>query len=172
MIFVTVGSQLPFDRLVEAVDRWAAENGRADVVAQVGDSAGSFEHLQAVASLSPAEFDDHVARAEVVVGHAGTGTLMAALTAGKPVVVLARREHLRETRNDHQVATLERFRGREGVWGTAHEAKIGELLDAALAAGTGGGGVAPHATGPLVDRLQSFLDEHVGPLGEPRGKAG
>lgn len=165
MIFVTVGSQLPFDRLVGAVDRWAAERGRRDVVAQVGATEARFEHVTALPSLAPSEFDEHVRRAELVVGHAGTGTLMAALSAGRPVVVLARREALRETRNDHQVATVERFAGRPSVWGTADERELGALIDAALEAG-GAGALAPHASGPLVERLGRFLDEHLGAAGE------
>src|SRR3954470_10768842 len=36
VIFATVGTQLPFDRLVGAVDRWAATRGDRDVFAQVG----------------------------------------------------------------------------------------------------------------------------------------
>jgi UDP-N-acetylglucosamine transferase subunit ALG13 len=37
MIFVTVGSQMPFDRLVEAVDGWVGQTTR-EVLAQIGDS--------------------------------------------------------------------------------------------------------------------------------------
>ncbi len=37
MIFVTVGEQLPFDRLVRAVDEWAAASGK-EVFAQIGNS--------------------------------------------------------------------------------------------------------------------------------------
>lgn len=162
MIFVTVGSQLPFDRLVEAVDRWAAARGRKDVVAQVGSSEERFENLETRAALEPAEFDAHVQRAELIVGHAGTGTLMAALSAGRPVVMLARREALRETRNDHQVATVMRFADTPGVWGTADEQELAALLDEAVAAGAQGGSFGPHATGPLVDRLRGFLDTHLG----------
>lgn len=36
MIFVTVGHQTPFDRLIRLVDRWAEENMRHDLFAQIG----------------------------------------------------------------------------------------------------------------------------------------
>ena len=36
MIFVTVGAQMPFDRLTSSVDRWAASHPTSDVVAQIG----------------------------------------------------------------------------------------------------------------------------------------
>ena len=39
MIFVTVGTQLAFDRMIKAVDEWAGARGRTDVFAQVGPAA-------------------------------------------------------------------------------------------------------------------------------------
>lgn len=164
MIFVTVGSQLPFDRMVHAVDAWAKRTGRTDVVAQVGTTDAPPATLQSVVSMSPSEFDAHIDRADVVVGHAGTGTIMAALTAGKPVVVLARREGLGETRNDHQVATVERFRGVDGFHGCVDIGELEGLLEAACeAAGDGSGSptLGPHAGPELLGRLQSFFEESL-----------
>ncbi|QDV06336.1 MurG-like transferase [Planctomycetes bacterium Poly30] len=163
-IFVTVGSQLPFDRLVRAVDTWAAKSGRgSEIVAQVGATATTFQHFGATAELDPAAFRAAAESADILVGHAGTGTIMAALCAGKPVVVLARRESLHETRNDHQVATIERFRHLPGFHGTIREEEIPALIDAAL---TEARSLPPeaqplrsHASGAIVDRLRSFLDE-------------
>ena len=37
MIFVTVGTDSPFDRLMQVVDEWAAASGRTDVFAQIGE---------------------------------------------------------------------------------------------------------------------------------------
>ena len=170
-LFVTVGSQLPFDRLVRAVDAWAAASGRGhEVHGQVGESAAPPQHFGATAELDPVAFRAATESADVIVGHAGTGTIMAALCAGKPVVVLARRESLHETRNDHQVATIERFRHLPGFHGTSSAEEIPALIDSALAeveasAGTpeqtprASGTLRSHASGPIVDRLRSFLDE-------------
>lgn len=163
MIFVTVGSQLPFPRLIGAVEAWAKKSGQGDVFLQVGETDDAPKDLRSVRGLEPAAFEAEIARASVIVGHAGTGTLMAALAAGKPVVMLARRAALGETRNDHQLTTVERFSGRPGVFGTADESELGALIEEALQAQPADGStVQPHATGPLVDRLRSFLDEHLG----------
>ncbi len=166
MIFVTVGSQLPFDRLVQSVDGWAgsASHGRS-VHGQIGAADASPVHFQAVAELSPDAFRAAIEAADVIVGHAGTGTIMAALCAGKPVVVLARREALQETRNDHQVATIERFRSQSGFFGTTDADEVPALIEAALdyaqshdPANTEHP-LEPYASGPIVDRLRAFLDE-------------
>ena len=36
MIFATVGTQLPFDRLIVALDQWAASSPDVEVFAQIG----------------------------------------------------------------------------------------------------------------------------------------
>ena len=55
MILVAVGTQFPFDRLVETVDQWAAD-GTSDVVAQIGPSSYVPANIQAHSFLPPKEF--------------------------------------------------------------------------------------------------------------------
>lgn len=115
MIFLTVGTQLPFDRLVRAVDDWAGRSGAA-VFAQIADpDPYRPRHLDWVAHLDPAAFGDAVARAEAIVSHAGMGTIITAMTHAKPVLILPRRAELGEHRNDHQIATAHRFADRPNV---------------------------------------------------------
>lgn len=109
MIFVTVGFQLPFDRLVRAVDLWAEGRGRSDVFAQTGETNYSVRQIKASAWLEPREFRAQLEQADAIVSHAGMGTILTALELGKPLLVLPRRAHLGETRSDHQVATAREF---------------------------------------------------------------
>lgn len=115
LIFVTVGAQMPFDRLVRTVDDWAGATGSADVVAQVGNSTYVPRNLRWEKFLEPSLFEQHISRADVVVGHAGTGTILSALSQQKPILVMPRRASLAETRNDHQTATVNHLRALEGV---------------------------------------------------------
>lgn len=131
MIFVTVGAQMPFDRLVRAVDGWAAEAG-VEVVAQVGDSAYRPRHLRATPWLGPDAFRAELGRAEAVIGHAGMGTILSALELGKPLLVMPRRAALGETRNDHQVATAKRFAERGWLRVAESEADLPAQADALL----------------------------------------
>lgn len=114
-IFVTVGAQMPFDRLVRAVDEWAQDPARdVDVFIQCGDTEHPPRSAH-VASLDPVGFASRMEWADVVVSHAGMGTILSALVGGVPLVLLARRGALMETRNDHQVATVARFGEKEGI---------------------------------------------------------
>lgn len=109
VIFVTVGAQMPFDRLVRAVDQWAKMNGRDDVFAQIGQSEYRPANIQWTKFLDPEEFKHKYEAAKVIVAHAGTGSIITALQLGKPVLIMPRHANLRETRNDHQIATSEQF---------------------------------------------------------------
>ena len=110
MIFVTVGTQLPFDRLVTAVDAWAGRTGRRDVLAQIGPSKLRPQFIEYRAFFSPTEFSRHFAAADLVIAHAGMGSIISAMSQGKPILVMPRSASLSEHRNDHQLATARHFR--------------------------------------------------------------
>jgi UDP-N-acetylglucosamine transferase subunit ALG13 len=125
VIFVTVGGQLPFDRLVHTVDRWAAGQKRGDVFAQIGESANPPNHIEWQRFLSPPDFQSKAREAQVLIAHAGMGSILTALEFGKPIVVMPRRAHLGEHRTDHQWATVNHLGKDVGVVVAADE---GELL--------------------------------------------
>jgi UDP-N-acetylglucosamine transferase subunit ALG13 len=109
MIFVTVGSDIPFDRLIRAVDRWAYLRGRRDVFAQIGKGGCEPEFIKFTHMLSPREFRQKLTDSSFVIAHAGMGTILSALQSCKPILVMPRRGPLGETRNDHQMATAEQL---------------------------------------------------------------
>ena len=60
MIFVTVGTDSPFDRLIAAVDSWAEENGRSDVVAQIGRSRMKPRFMRCHEFIEPPQFHQYL----------------------------------------------------------------------------------------------------------------
>ncbi|AEG48192.1 Glycosyltransferase 28 domain protein [Sphingobium chlorophenolicum L-1] len=114
MILVTVGTQLPFDRLIRAMDALAPSLGQP-VFAQVGKGKFRPRNMEWQATLEASEFDRLLNRASLIVSHAGTGTILLAQNMRKPLVIMARRSSLGEHRNDHQVATAKQMAGRPGV---------------------------------------------------------
>jgi UDP-N-acetylglucosamine transferase subunit ALG13 len=106
MIFVTIGSAEPFDRLLDAV---AALPAGEEVVAQCGASTVRPGNAGCVDFLSCDDFLESVARARVVVTHAGVGTVMAVLAAGKRPVVVPRLARFGEAVDDHQLAFARRL---------------------------------------------------------------
>lgn len=115
MIFLTVGTQLPFDRLCCAIDEWAGENPSAEIFGQIGPVVANPKNFEAKEFVSPLEFDELFQKAQVVVAHAGMGSILTALKFRKPIIIFPRRASLGEHRNEHQLATAKRFLGRPGV---------------------------------------------------------
>ncbi len=108
---------MPFDRMLRIVDAWAGSKGRRDVFAQIGPNGWRPRHIDSEPFLSPQEFTRRIREADVIVSHAGMGSILSGLRAGKPILVFPRREAEGETRSDHQVATA--LRMAESGWLTA-----------------------------------------------------
>jgi UDP-N-acetylglucosamine transferase subunit ALG13 len=163
VILVTVGAQMPFDRMVRAVDEWAGARGRRDVFAQIGETEYRPRHIEWTPFIEPDEFRHRVAESDVLVAHAGMGSILTALEAGKAILVMPRRGDLRETRNDHQVATAKRFLELGKVSVAFDESELAERLDN-LDQLAGAGRIGPHASERLLHALRSFIDDGLSPL--------
>lgn len=161
MIFVTVGAQMAFDRMVRAIDRWAGENGRTDVFAQIGPTDYVPEHIEHVGFLEPPEFARRAGEASVIVAHAGMGSIITALTMGKPILVMPRRGDLRETRNDHQVATARRLSELGKVAVAMDETELMERLGR-LDEITASGAIGPHAQDSLIGAVRGVVFPAMG----------
>lgn len=129
MIFVTVGTQLPFDRLVQAVDDWAATSGRDDIFAQIGPTQLEPSHVEHSRFVAPAQCRERMLAADAIVAHAGMGTILTALEMGKPLIVMPRRADLGEHRNDHQMATVRRLAELGAVTAAFDESELRLRLD-------------------------------------------
>ena len=109
MIFVTVGTQGNFDRLVRAVDEWALVRRITNVFAQTGPAKYCPKHITHRPFIGPTEFRQYVESSKLVIAHAGMGSIITALELGRQIIVMPRRADLGEHRNNHQVATATRF---------------------------------------------------------------
>lgn len=124
-IFLTVGSQMPFDRLTRAVVQWAreerdgdeafsppADEGKAtpvpngpNILAQIGLSSltsNETQPLRCVKTLAPSDYRQACLDSHLIVAHAGMGSILTAMELNRPLIVMPRRGSRRETRNDHQ----------------------------------------------------------------------
>lgn len=167
MIFLSIGTQEPFDRLVRAMDDWCALPGREQAVfGQIGerhDSGYVPRNFEWVTRLSAVDYADRFAQADVIVSHAGMGSIITALQHSKPIVIMPRWAKLQEHRNDHQLATVRRLGGRPGIYVAEDESQLGPVLDAVLT-GIGGPQAAPIpalADSQFTDALRAFLTGQV-----------
>jgi UDP-N-acetylglucosamine transferase subunit ALG13 len=158
MIFVTVGSQLPFDRLIRAVDEWAALCTGSDVFAQIAAADYRPKHVKFTDFLDPPEFRRLIREAKVIVAHAGMGSIIAALEVGKPIVVMPRLARFRETRNDHQVAAAKHFGAQGRIIVADDEQQLRGKLDYALTLRKTDR-IDTQASPHLIATIRAFLDD-------------
>jgi len=110
MIFLTVGTQFPFDRLVKCVDDAVSQDGfKEEIFAQIGESSYRPRNFEGVSSLEKRLFDKRIREASGIISHAGMGTIMMALENHKPLLVMPRLRKYSEVVNDHQVAIARNF---------------------------------------------------------------
>lgn len=134
MIFVTVGTQLPFDRLVGAVNAWALHHPNQTVVAQTGIGRCDFTGLTCRPVLDQTTFRETLDAADIVVAHAGMGSILLAAETGKPIVIMPRRALLGEHRNDHQSDTARKMAALPNVHVAEDDAGVAAALSALVGA--------------------------------------
>ncbi|MDE8652298.1 glycosyltransferase [Novosphingobium album (ex Liu et al. 2023)] len=133
MILLTVGTQMPFDRLVEIVDQIAAGFDEP-FIAQIGRGAYIPRHMEWKGLIEPVEFEQLMEEARLVVSHAGIGTIVTAQRHAKPLVLFPRLASLNEHRNDHQLATTAALSGRSGIAIATTKEMLRACIDAPPAA--------------------------------------
>lgn len=168
MIFVTIGSMFPFDRLIRAMDAWAAAQAEtaagpaAPLLAQIGDGGYEPRHMAWVRSLDRDAYARTVAEADLLVAHAGMGTVITAGEHGKPIVLLPRRGAQGEHNNDHQVDTARWLRTRPGIHVADTEGDLAARIAEARAAGAADTRLATTAPQAFLARIRGFAE------GKPR----
>jgi UDP-N-acetylglucosamine transferase subunit ALG13 len=154
VILVTVGTQLPFDRLIRIVDA-AAPTLAEPVIGQTGAGRYRPVHMEAHATMDPAAFEVLLQQARVIVAHAGIGTVLMAQKHRRPIILFPRDAALGEHRNDHQAATVSALEDRPGIYVARDGQQLLALLDRRLEP-------PPRVVAnPMLDRLNGALRDYI-----------
>ena len=133
LIFATVGATLPFPRLVDAVTALKSSGGLPEhLVVQYGDAAPpaiSDPDIEAVESLDVDAVHALLSRADLVLCHGGTGSLITALRSGCRVIAMPRRFDLGEHYDDHQEEITSAFAARGLLTCVRDERELGAAIE-------------------------------------------
>lgn len=158
MIFASVGSMLPFDRLTRGVDAWAAANPDIPVFLQIGEGEYEPSHCEWARIVPHSDYQRRLADCSLFVAHVGMGSILQGLEIGKQMLLLPRQASLREHTTDHQLHTAAKFRDRPGILIVDDvEALQREMGRLARNPTEGSAGIANSAPVDFTRRLRDFL---------------
>ncbi len=150
---------MPFERLVEAMDSFAARHPALDVLIQIGRGRAEPAHARWCRLMPPGEYRAAVAGCRLFVAHAGMGSIISAIEAGKPLLMLPRRQALGEHNTEHQLATAASIGARPGL----HVADDVDALLASAAALLADAGAPPAPIARFAEpgftaRIRAFIE--------------
>ena len=150
VIFVTVGThQQPFERLIKGLSGLPAD----ELVVQHGSVAPPAGVRHVAAFMPFPEVLEHLRRADVVITHAGVGSILCATNAGHVPIVVPRLKRHGEHVDDHQVELIDEL-GRLG-----HVTVVREVAELASAVAQAPPRRAPseRRPGPLQTAVHAAL---------------
>lgn len=162
-IFITTGTQEPFDRLVRAVDKIVGTAGKdnLDISAQVCKTAYEPTHFNTFDFIEPKVYEQIFGQADLIIAHAGIGTILSALLKNKVLIVMPRRLDLKEHRNDHQLFTVRKFQQLGYIHVAYDEKMLANLFISAIK-----GNLTPlthnmgeYASSRLINAVSKFIDK-------------
>ena len=155
MIFLTIGTLEPFDRLVQMVDMVAAKGEvKEPIIGQIGFGAYHPRNMRAYPVLEKKEFDSHMDQASFIISHAGMGSIITAITLRKPMIVVPRLKKYHEHVNDHQLDTALKFEELGIVWvANTEEELAGKIMNIADFKPA----KRDNRIEPLISRISDFL---------------
>lgn len=157
LALVTVGTVMPFDRLVRAVEQLQKDGLLPErIIAQVGDGGYRPDGWETHERLPFAEMQAILERADLVFCHGGTGSLVTGCRAGCRVLAMPRSASRNEHYDDHQDEIVTAFAER----GLIHYAREADGLAEALSAARSGEPIRA-TTDPdlLISRLRQMMAE-------------
>lgn len=126
-VFALIGSTYPLDRLTKELDL-IAENKKYEVFAQIGESTYLPKNIEYAKFLDSKELEKKIKWADIIVSHAGAGSIIDLLTSDKKFVLFPRLKKFGEAVDDHQIELCKAFGKKYGIKYTENEKELIELL--------------------------------------------
>lgn len=126
MIFVTLGTQKQsFERLLDYVEN---SNIKEKIIVQAGHTKYKSKKMQIFDFVSYEKMNQYIDKAEIVITHCGTGSIITALKKNKKVIACARLKKFSEHVDDHQCELLNIFSEEGYIYMLNEETDLDQIL--------------------------------------------
>ena len=133
MIFVILGTQdKTFPRLLDAVQKQIDLGNiskEEEIIVQAGSTKYNSKDMQVMDYIDVERFNELMEKADLIISHAGVGTILTALEKDKKVIAAARLKKYGEHVNDHQKQILENFKNAGYILALENFDKLNELIE-------------------------------------------
>lgn len=110
LIFVTLGTQdKEFTRLLKILDKEIQKGLIKDVVVQAGFTKYKSKRMKIFDYVSKEDFNKYMSECDLLITHAGVGSIFTALKYNKKVMAMPRLSKYHEHTNDHQKDIIKEF---------------------------------------------------------------
>ena len=107
MVFVTLGTQKQsFKRLLDMVEN-SKELQNDEIIAQIGNTKYESKKIKCFDFVDSEKLDEYIKNAEIIITHAGVGSIFSGLHNDKKVIAVPRLKKYKEHINDHQLEICE-----------------------------------------------------------------
>lgn len=107
MILITLGTQQqPFTRLLNYVEN---SNIDDEIIVQGGFTKFDSKKMKVFSFIDYDEMNSYIEKADLIITHAGTGSIVSALKKGKKIIACARLAKYKEHVDNHQEEILDVF---------------------------------------------------------------
>ncbi len=132
LIFILVGTHpQPFGRLLEKIDALLEEGKiKEEVVAQTGISYYKPKNYRVKSFFGNSEMESMIKKSSLIISHAGAGTIITALRAGKKIIVVPRLKKFGEHTNDHQLELTRAMEAKGKIVAVYEIEKLGDAIKA------------------------------------------
>lgn len=126
MILVTLGTQKEqFTRLLNYIENSKIKD---EIIVQAGHTKYDSKKMKIFDFIPYEEMDKYIEKADLVITHAGTGSVLTPLKRGKKIIVCARDMKYDEHVDNHQKELVEVFAGEGYVLELNEDIKLDNLM--------------------------------------------
>ena len=100
MILVTLGTQKQsFTRLLDYIEN---SNIKDEIIVQAGHTKYESQKMKIFSFIDYNKMNEYIKKADLIITHGGTGSILTPLKKGKKVIACARKQEFGEHVDDHQ----------------------------------------------------------------------
>ncbi len=126
MILVTLGTQKqPFTRLLDLIEKTNIED---EIIVQAGHTKYKSKKMKILDFIDYQEMEKLIEKADLIITHGGTGSIVTPLKKGKKVIACPRLKKYREHVDDHQQQIVDIFSELEYIIKVDENSNLADLI--------------------------------------------